>query len=80
MTWIYYIFILCTIIDCVAVVILAALRSGLWGVQTTISPDDLPLRNAYTNLGKLYQDHPSSFVLKTPVYNSPLLVGPGLPL
>lgn len=75
MTWIYYIFILCTIIDCVAVVILAALRSGLWGVQTTISPDDLPLRNAYTNLGKLYQDHPSSFVLKTPVYNSPLLVG-----
>ncbi|PBK84092.1 hypothetical protein ARMGADRAFT_1088803 [Armillaria gallica] len=75
MTWIYYIFILCTIIDCVAIIILAALRSGVWEVQTTISPDDLPLRNAYTNLDKLYQDHPSSFTLKTSVYNPPLLVG-----
>ncbi|PBK61798.1 hypothetical protein ARMSODRAFT_1025344 [Armillaria solidipes] len=75
MTWIYYVFILCAVIDGIAVVILAALRSGILVVQTTISPDDLPLRNAYTNLDKLYRDHPSSFVLKAPVYNSPLLVG-----
>ncbi|PBK61791.1 hypothetical protein ARMSODRAFT_1025338 [Armillaria solidipes] len=75
MTWTYYIFILCTIIDCVAVIILATLRSGVLVAQTTISPDDLPLRNAYTNLDKLYQDHPSSLALKTPIYNPPLLVG-----
>ncbi|KAK0184026.1 hypothetical protein F5146DRAFT_1145989 [Armillaria mellea] len=74
-TWIYYIFILCTIIDCVAVIILTALRSGVMVSQTMISPDDLPLRNAYPNLDKLYQDRPSSFVLKAPIYNSPLLVG-----
>ncbi|KAK0212018.1 hypothetical protein IW262DRAFT_346490 [Armillaria fumosa] len=75
MTWVLYIFILCTAIDSFAVVILVVLRSGVWDVQTTISPDDLPLKNAYTNLDKLYHDHPSSLVLKKPVYNPPLLVG-----
>lgn len=74
-TWVLYIFVLCTVIDCIAIVILATLRSGVWDLQTTISPDALPLRNAYTNLDKLYQNRSSSFVLKTPVYNLPLLVG-----